>query len=353
MRHHPLPKTVHPHLFVRHIGCLSDRVSLFNAHAIITNNHSSLNFLVLVTIYSSAGWASGSLLPKCFKIFFGRRRRHAMCMSVKPAKLRGTTIYLGLGERPNKGRVVVCGYENTVQNLSNGGNAMVLLVPSRRVIGPESFLDLTENRRIMKNLREAVFSPQPTPRGLTGSVYRHAAHVQVFEHDIYTIVSGDNAEAVGEALSRVDAAKRPPFRPEYWARLQALAGRNKFIVACFNNQEAQKAAPFFFHYRPYDWTRFAAPAIDDHTGSGPDLSARVDVDHTLILGSTAWKSGKAVRYSEQLPPDLGWAFPENVVGVKYSGQMPNGDFIVPASLLSAAEAPSEASLAGIYRGLIT
>jgi hypothetical protein len=156
--------------------------------------------------------------------------------------------------------------------------------------------------------------------------------VEVFEHDVYTVVLADRAADIPRALERVPERKRPVVSRELLAFYGDCFPGHPVALCCFDNAEAVHAKPLMLWYRPLDEERLVLPAIDCHTGAAPDLEASVRTDHTVIFATDraidGW--GKPVSYSQagQMRHDLRAFLPEQVLGERFTEMLPNGDFAI-------------------------
>jgi hypothetical protein len=266
-----------------------------------------------------------------------------MCVAVAPARFTGTILYHGLRHHPDHGRVHVLGYQNTAQNLAPGPNAMLLHLPAAGMT-QANFIDTSRCPRV---LRDMVDTLRPVSRGPAGVAYGAAPAggpppVQVFDHDIYTVVLATDPTLIPDALERVPPHKRIPVNRPLFDFYAALYPGYAVALCCFDNREALAANPLLMWYSPHDRDRFALPAIDCHTGAVPDLAAPVLTDHWVIFGTDeagpGW--GAEVRYSPhydqgglpQAPQYGGPAapfLPGRIMGVEFTGWHPNGDFVIP------------------------
>ncbi len=249
-----------------------------------------------------------------------------MCVSVAPANFTGTTLFLGKKDHPQHGTVFVLGYQNTAHNLSTGSNAMLLHIPAWSMT-QRNFLDTRNCRHILKDMVLALTPHfKSAPFGVARTMM--SAPVQVFEHDIYTVVLAENAAFIPDALQYVPENKRIAVnRPlfdfyAYYFRDWPVA------LCCFDNQQAREAAPLLMWYKPKDSYYFQLPALDCHTGNVPSLTSPVEVDHWVILASDEMQTSRShtVRYTDTVPSDVRAFLPDRVIGRYFSCRMRNGDF---------------------------
>ncbi len=266
-----------------------------------------------------------------------------MCVSSSPAVFLGTTVVVSTAVHPTTGNVIhVLSYANTVKNLGSGPNAMLIHFPSASVMGAGNVVDTSGFPGYIDDIRTAV---QPRTRsfgGMGGSVSKGFA---IFETGIYTVIMAENASYVPKALKLVPEAKRPDIDPELFSWYHKKWSEWPLALCCFNNAEATQATPMLWWYYPRYQDRMMAPAIDCHTGGVPNMNAQVNVDHWVIVGAQqeTHRGMTRVAYQNvhQIPQFAQEILPKYVVGMQFTGQMPNGDFLI-----------SQTSL-GIERGLLT
>ncbi len=258
-----------------------------------------------------------------------------MCVAAAPARFSATILYCGAVDHPRHGHIHVLGYQNTPQNLAAGPNAMLLHLPAVEM-KREQFLDTSSCRSVLRDMVAAVDDP---PRPGRSMVLADAMPgVDVFEHDIYTVILADDATLIPAAMSMVEARKRIAPDPELCAFYARWFSGYPIALCCFDNRDAAKAAPLLFWYRPRHPDELAMPAIDSHTGGAPDLDADVAVDHWVITAGAGPDSGAAVHYRDEIPSGLREFLPSHVLGSRLHGTLPNGDFVISATAATPAGA---------------
>jgi hypothetical protein len=153
-----------------------------------------------------------------------------------------------------------------------------------------------------------------------------AGRVQIFKHDIYTIILAEDPVAIPSALQKIEKRKRIAHNSELFQFYSKYFPKYPVALCCFDNADAARASPILLWYKPLHPDEFAAPAIDSHTGTVPDLSANVLVDHWVIFGCDE-AFGREVMYRDNRSDDVKSFLPRRVVGRQFSGKLPNGDFI--------------------------
>ncbi|GLZ04026.1 hypothetical protein Acsp03_14920 [Actinomadura sp. NBRC 104412] len=254
-----------------------------------------------------------------------------MCVAAAPARFTGTILYHGLRNHPEHGRVHVLGYQNTAQNLASGPNAMLLHLPAKGMT-QANFIDTSGCSRVLRDMLDAVrpFSYGRGPGAPAGAAPGGPPPVQVFDHDIYTVVLATDPTLIPDALRLVPEHKRIPVNRPLFDFYAALYPDYAVALCCFDNREAMAANPLLMWYEPHDPGRFALPAIDCHTGAVPDLAASVLTDHWVILGTDEappdW--GAPVFYTQPRTAPVAAFLPDRVIGTAFNGWQPNGDFVI-------------------------
>jgi hypothetical protein len=255
-----------------------------------------------------------------------------MCVCAGAAELSGTILFAGRRLHPVHGRIEVLGYQNAAVNLSTGPNAMLLHLPARKVTSAQ-FLDVGHCDRVLRDMAAAAIPAlRPSRSRSAGADWMSGGLVEVFEHDIYTVVLADHATDISHALARVPERKRPAVSRELLTFYADCFPRHPVALCCFDNTEAMQAKPLMLWYRPLDEDRLVLPAIDCHTGAAPDLAAEVRTDHTVIFATDrateGW--GEPVHYSQagQMRDELRAFLPSHVLGKQFTETLPNGDFAI-------------------------
>ncbi|MGC5000113.1 hypothetical protein [Streptomyces sp. DT195] len=253
-----------------------------------------------------------------------------MCISTSAAEFSGTIVYCGRQHHPVHGLIHVLGYENTAANLAEGPNAMLLHVPTRQLT-PRHFLPAGRGGDVLRRMVAAVETAADSADGIEW-MSAEPAPVQVFDHDVYTVLLADDPTAVPAALDQVPPQRRPDLDPDLLRFYADHFPDHTIAVCCFDNADAQRAKPLLLWYPPLDPDRLTVPALDAHTGKAPDLDAVVPVDHWVLFSTdeapTGW--GTAVDHPANTRHRLRTFLPDTVVGRHYDeGQtLPNGDFTI-------------------------
>lgn len=247
-----------------------------------------------------------------------------MCVTTAPARLSNTILYAA----EVREHTHVLGYQNTVQNLAPGPNAMILPFPA--IPGSMTRENVVSTEYCPNLLKDMARTIMPVSRGaFDGTRSFGPKKVEVFESGIYTVVLAHNTKDIPEALQHdVPSHKKPNISPELFEAYSRWYPQWPIALCCFNNRDAASATPMLWWYYTISPRFLFAPAVDCHTGGVPDLYAPVDVDHTVIIGSRLGNSeGGTPFYTRSLPqPVQHWVI-DRIMGYEYKERMINGDFV--------------------------
>jgi hypothetical protein len=252
-----------------------------------------------------------------------------MCVSVAPARLTGTILYVGRRTHPEHGPVEVLGYQNTVANLATGPNAMLLHLPATGMTRA-NFLDTEQSPDVLRDLVDAL-----RPVSWAGPASRSVAAgppqpVEVFDHGVYTVVLAADPRDIPAALDQVPEHKRPSLSPDLFRFYAETFPAYPVALCCFDNAEARRAGPLLMWYQPLFPDRLTAPALDCHTGGVPDVDGWVRPDHWVVFGldDAPGEWGSPVAYRRP-PGPLADFLPQRVIGQAVDdGYLRNGDFVL-------------------------
>lgn len=255
-----------------------------------------------------------------------------MCVTTDKAELTGTTLVLTTCTHPESGELVhSITYRNTVQNLSDDPNCMLLHFPCREPMTEKNVIATTDFKGYVDDIEEALW-PQRMLGGSKGfdrSLSCDSAVVHIFDVGVYTIVMSQSIEAAYNALNLVRADRRPKIKPSLKSFYASKLSDNCFAYCCFNNREARKAAPLLFWYYPKNKNVGVLPAVDSHDGNEPNIGEFVETDHKIIFGSQLDNPGMSkVWYGNKIPKQHEWLVPKYVIGRRYFQPTKNGDFLI-------------------------
>lgn len=258
-----------------------------------------------------------------------------MCVSALEAVFSATTIYSGRLHHPEHGLVHVFGYQNRAANLADGPNAMLLHLPARSLTARQ-FVSTRTDPRLLERMAEVVTPVAGSARGAAAIDWMGGDAVEVFDHDVYTVVLAANPRLIPDALRQVPDNRRPTISPELFDFYATRFGDHVILLCCFDNADARAALPLLLWYRPNDPDTLFMPGVDAHTGDAPVLGEPVARDHTLVFGSDELgpKWGFEVEHARKVKRELRGFLPDRVNGV-YLVEPPltqplcaNGDFVL-------------------------
>ncbi|ANP49146.1 hypothetical protein J2Z21_002253 [Streptomyces griseochromogenes] len=251
-----------------------------------------------------------------------------MCISAGEAAFSGTILYCGRQHHPLHGLIHVMGYQNTAVNLADGPNAMLLHLPARQVT-PEQFVSVGRSGDVLRRMVTAVEAAEDDGIDwMDGS----SRSVEVFEHDVYTVLLASDPTLVPAALQQVPFRRRPAIDPDLLRFYADAFPDHTIALCCFDNADARRAKPLLLWYPPLDPDRLVLPALDSHTGGPPDLDAEVPVDHWVLLATdqspVGW--GVPVEHPPNMRHSLRTFLPDAVVGRHFGDgrALLNGDFAI-------------------------
>ncbi|MFJ6674897.1 hypothetical protein ACIQMJ_27670 [Actinosynnema sp. NPDC091369] len=154
-----------------------------------------------------------------------------VCVSTDDAEFDGTILYAGRCGHRLHGRVEVLGYQNRAVNLAAGPNAMVLHVPAVGVTR-ENFLSAGRDGEVLTRMVEAVRShvvPVDSPMSMDWT----DGGVEVFAHDIYTVVLASDPTRIPQALEQVPPNRRPRVAAELFRFYGDVFPGHTIVLCCF------------------------------------------------------------------------------------------------------------------------
>ncbi len=247
-----------------------------------------------------------------------------MCCTFGKAELSNTIVYAGEALKDNK-LVHVLGYQNTVENLQRGPNAMILPFPTDVVMTEANLLDTKNSKKCLKDISEVIKQSYDDDR-LGVSFSKSFKRSIVFDYGIYTIILAESASAIKDSLEKVPKNKRPLINLELIDAYNKWYPNWPIAVCCFDSKDQSESEPLVWWYEPKDKDNLFVPALDSHTGYIPDLKNRVYTDHSVAFGSTISPVGADVTYSDNISESLKNFLPSKVIGKEFKRPMINGDF---------------------------
>lgn len=264
-----------------------------------------------------------------------------MCICVDESTMNSTLIYAGEAMVDEK-YVHVLAYQNKAQ--SNRPNAMIIPFPTSQEMGSNNALDCSKYPAFLADIAEATkvyyrdFSDSVC---VTNGV---AASAQVFDVGSYTVILASKVSQISEALEKVPENKRPTISIKFLIALGKMYPNQPVAVCCWGG--SIEAEPLLWWYEPTNKDYLFIPAMDAHDGNPPDLTAEVDTDHIISVGSTLFQTKTSQKiyyqpiYQARLSETIKNLLPKYVDGIKLNTPMTNGDLWVKTSDLKGTEYPT-------------
>lgn len=221
-----------------------------------------------------------------------------MCITSKPAHLIKTKIGL-VANLQNRTHTLL--YQNAVENRFKGANCMILPILGN----VRSIADTTNYNRVLDEVAAATKS-QFTSRGMSLS-----KSITVHEVGKYTVIHSVFATptVIAKELEKLPENKRPDIAKKLLKWYLAYYGSPELILCCFDSSN-DAVQPISVTYTPRNFSSLFFPGADSHDGSVPNIGARTDRDHTLLVGLYGGKPlQKKVHLSqhESMPKELSYA----------------------------------------------
>jgi hypothetical protein len=278
-----------------------------------------------------------------------------------PVRFSDTVLYGAEVLHPDSGRPVhVLGYQNRVQGQvgpssplswlpwGGSGNAMILPFPARPgSMTRANVVDTSGYKDVLQDVADAIPRTVEDDAGDEDdedfdTPQRRPPEVQVFDAaGIYTVVLADNPRDIPAALGQVPRSKRPTLNPALFDAYARWYPGWTVALCCFNTRRARLAQPLLWWYEPLFPDRLFLPALDDHAGSVPDLSANVLVNHVVAVTSYRLQKGYPVSYRDDMPAVVAPYLRPSVLGKQYDRRLPNGDFVCDLDRLAAGRFTTE------------
>lgn len=265
-----------------------------------------------------------------------------------PDKVAATNFALPWEERlaareriANKAKGIVLGVGWDDERRSPGRpNAMILPFPTATAMGPANIIDTRDCKKILDDLNEST-KPQMKSASMRGFGVAAAAFndsVQVFQSGSYHVVLASNASvlSIQAALQTVPSEKRPTISKEMLEGYTKLYSGWTIAICCFSG--TVEAEPLLWWYEPKDASKLFLPTLDAHDGGAPNVDAKVESDHVLIVGSSETNPGVKVEFTNAIPPTVKPFLTPKAYQRAYHGELPNGDFYLPVDQLRKGKA---------------
>ncbi|MBX9695129.1 MAG: hypothetical protein K2Z81_22275 [Cyanobacteria bacterium] len=223
----------------------------------------------------------------------------------------------------------------TLKQARKGNSGNCLIIPILGRWESIRLLNTAETPNLLSDIDKAVELPYGESTwgevGLGGSWSTAGDRIVFLQFDVYDIVIAERASRIGEVLGQINPAKRPAVNASVFNALETWY-RCPVAVCCFRSADQAEAKPIGFAFEPTYPEKLFVYTLDGHDGNPPDLNARVQLDHTIFVGSfrTPKEFTADVTYSDSIPVHLRPYLLRNVMGMPLNDYMLNGDLIFDA-----------------------
>jgi hypothetical protein len=209
----------------------------------------------------------------------------------------------------------------------SGGNC--LIIPIMGSWSSIRLLNTTSAPSILKDISQSL-RPEPmrSAKSLAAAGERFGTIV-FLKFDIFDIVLAENAQDIPNVLPQIVENKRPKINNDVFNVLDQWY-KCPIALCCFDNAEAMEAKPIAFAFEPFMPEQLMVYTLDAHDGKPPDPTKKVQLDHTIFVGSyiTDSEHGAHIKFSDDIAPDLApYVLPKVLGEMVPNAPIQNGDFI--------------------------
>lgn len=277
-----------------------------------------------------------------------------MCITSSRSLLDNT--YLGAWDiqHPHYGYRHVLAYQNRVQNLEEGPNCMLLPIQSAQALEPAWLVDTSACPNFLTELYD-VLDPPPSIEedGYAWMSVGDDRVNYVVEQGVYHIAILNNltSTALEETLAQIPTEKLPFISKELLGFFENHYKDFPLLLCCFNNKEAQQAAPILVHYPPMYPQKLMLNTLDSHGGI-PRIDKMTGFHQKMVVGSYKNEQEEPQQPYQKITfnvyPQLQEFLPNYAFAVDllYQFNAPNND------LLFSVEDLQEGSLPKVQLGLL-
>ncbi|GEM_PF-3072788 len=253
-----------------------------------------------------------------------------MSVFLEKININHTILYGGEHFAPTVGKMVhVGGIQFQMDaGCQEGPNAFLIPFPAKPLrMWDENIITLRSCPHVLLDMEQALQDIQDSPP--TQPVVHMKANV--FDAGMYTIVFLHSKNVLPELLPFIPEARRPK-RDHHLLIDQFIKGYPgwTFALYCFDTRDSVRAEPIMWWYEPTNPELLFVPGLHAGDGTLPSLTQPVRTHHTITLCSDLrnQKQGKEIHYRDQIPEELLWMLPPDVIGGKNNGEYAqNGDFL--------------------------
>ena len=190
-------------------------------------------------------------------------------------------------------------------------------------------LNTADTPAILSDISKALqVQPRAKTLGLGLRGMGAVGRMVFLKFDVYDIVIAERASRIADVIGQIDAQKRPAVDSEVFHVLEDWY-RCPVALCCFKKSEAAEAKPVAFAFVPTNPDRLVVYTLDGHDGRPPDPSARVNLDHTIFVGShrTPKQYAATINYADKIPKHLRPYVLDRAMGMAMMDELINGDIV--------------------------
>lgn len=213
-----------------------------------------------------------------------------MCITTDLAELIGTIIANLVDFEKRRHNIF---YQNKMQNLTDGGNCMILPIPGRITALHDTTPYGTFLDEIVKKL---------TPVHRAGISKSSSKGITISQVGQYTVLQCDSIDPkeIWRKIGRLTPSLRPSINTRLIEWYREFYGPEwQLILACFDNKQELKAQPLRIEFEPRDFNKVFYPGADSHDGEPPLIGKHVHRDHKLIFGTYSDNSVGNVNFGPE------------------------------------------------------
>lgn len=209
-----------------------------------------------------------------------------MCITSLKSILTHTYIGVWDIDHPQYGYRHVLSYQNRVQSLAEGPNCMLLHIQSKDPLTPDCLVDTSDYPSFLTDLEKAIEPPELTRAAMNWMSAEKKRINYVVEQGVYhiAILNDISTSSIHNCLQNIPEFKRPDISDKLFQFFKKQFPGYPLLLCCFDNKDAQSAAPILVHFNPFEKDLLLANTIDSHGGI-PNLESTIDYHQCIIFGT--------------------------------------------------------------------
>ncbi len=249
-----------------------------------------------------------------------------MCMSIDEARFSKTIVYAAQCQDGDH----LLGYQNNALNLSNENvNAMLLPIPAKNRLTDDDMEKVCIYQE--DNLDEDIVCCA------AGSADRS---FQIFKSGMYTVIVAESFAKLRLAVTKLPKELQIKIPNEVLSAYTRWYPKWQPALCLWTGKSEIKAHPILWKFESmYPETLFYS-GLDQHDGTVPNLNAKVERDHTLMIGH--YDRGNKVDFTDSIV-DTFYMLPKKVMGKIIFADTKNGDWWVNLKDINEATQPERAT----------